>query len=72
MSNKMTQRQRVLERLRNRGTLTTMEAVTEMGIMSLPKRIEELRKAGYPISMKWEQTPAGARYGIYMLDSKEA
>lgn len=70
MSNKMTQRQRVLERLRKRGPLTTMEAVSEMGILSLPKRIEELRKAGYSISTKWEQTPAGERYGIYVLEEE--
>lgn len=64
---KKTQRDRVLEWLEERGTLTTREAVTELSIMSLPKRIEELRKAGYPISLKWVQTANGARYGVYEL-----
>ena len=64
---KQTQRDRVLSWLRTHGTLTTREAVTELNIMSAPKRIEELRKMGYPIRMDWATTENGARYGVYKL-----
>lgn len=65
---KQTQRDRVMTWLRAHGTLTVREAVTELNIMSVPKRIEELRKAGVPISMRWVQTDTGSRYGVYVLE----
>ena len=65
---KQTQRDKVLSWLRAHGTLTVREAVTELNIMSVPKRIEELRKAGYPITMRWVQTSSGSRYGVYVLE----
>lgn len=64
---RLTQKDRVLSWLKTHGTLTTREAVTELNIMSVPKRIEELRKQGYPISMDWATTETGARYGVYKL-----
>ena len=45
---KRTQRDKVLSWLRKNGTLTVRDAVIELNIMSVPKRIEELRKMGYP------------------------
>ena len=62
---KRTQRDKVLSWLRKNGTLTVRDAVTELNIMSVPKRIEELRKMGYPISLEWRQTETGSRYGVY-------
>ena len=67
MTNKITQRARDLDYLKTHDGLTVMEAVTEMSIMSLPKRIEELRKAGHNISMDYKTTQSGARYGVYTL-----
>lgn len=67
MTQRITQRDRVLDYLQTHDGLTVMEAVTEMSIMSLPKRIEELRKAGYPISITYRVTKSGARYGVYAL-----
>ncbi len=64
---KQTQRDKVLTWLKAHGTLTVREAVTELNIMSAPKRIEELRKMGYPIRMDWATTESGARYGVYRL-----
>lgn len=64
---KQTQRDRVLTWLKTHGTLTVREAVTELNIMSVPKRIEELRRAGYSIRMDWVQTETGTRYGVYRL-----
>ena len=64
---KQTQRDSVLKWLETRGTLTTREAVTELGIMALPRRIFELKAEGYPIVKTWEKTANGNRYGVYRL-----
>ena len=65
---RQTQRDKVLSWLRSHGTLTVRDAVTELNIMSAPKRIEELRKIGYPIRMDWVTTESGTRYGVYRLE----
>lgn len=64
---KQTQKTKVLAWLQTRGELTTREAVMELNIMSLPRRIMELRDAGYNIVMTYRTTPNGARYGVYTL-----
>ena len=65
---KRTQRDKILSYLRKHGTLTVREAITELNIMSAPKRIEELRKEGYVIPLEWRRTPTGSRYGVYRLE----
>lgn len=65
---KRTQRDRVLEHLMKFGELTTREAVLDLNIMCLPKRIEELRKSGVPISTTYRTSPNGARYGVYRIE----
>lgn len=65
---KRTQRDKILSYLRTHGTLTVREAITELNIMSAPKRIEELRKQGYIIPLEWRQTETGSRYGVYKLE----
>ena len=57
----------VLDWLQNRGELTTREAVTELNIMSLPRRIMELRRAGHNIGLIYRTSANGARYGVYTL-----
>lgn len=57
----------VLSYLKTFGELTTREAVTELNIMSLPKRIEELRKSGVAIRTEYRTSTNGARYGVYSL-----
>lgn len=47
MSN--TQKQKILDHLARRGSVTTMEAFTELGITKLTTRISELRRDGYDI-----------------------
>lgn len=64
---KVSQNAKVLEWLRTHGELTTRTAVTELNIMSLPKRIEELRKSGIGIRMDYRRTANGSRYGVYTL-----
>lgn len=68
MGRKKTQAEIVLEWLSNNGELTTREAVTELNIMCLPKRIEDLRKSGIPVKMEYRTSRTGARYGVYSLD----
>ena len=57
----------VLNWLRTKGELTTREAVTELNIMSLPRRVMELRRAGHDIVTEYRTSPNGARYGVYTL-----
>lgn len=64
---KQKQTLRVLDWLRTNKELTTREAVTELSIMSLPRRIMELRRAGYQIDMTYRTSDAGYRYGVYTL-----
>ncbi|MBQ9621218.1 MAG: hypothetical protein IJR41_04705 [Atopobiaceae bacterium] len=68
MDKRKTQTQRVLALLENGETITSLEAA-RMGhpIMDLPKRISELRRAGYVISGKREKSAEGARYMRYEL-----
>lgn len=72
MVQKRTQRDKILSYLRQNGTLTVREAITELNIMSAPKRIEELRKEGYPITLDWVRTENGSRYGVYRLEEVTA
>ena len=57
----------VLSYLKTFGELTTRQAVMELNIMSLPKRIEELRRDGVAIATTYRTSPNGARYGVYTL-----
>lgn len=67
MTSTRTQRDKVLSYLRKHGGLTVREAVIELNINSLPKRIEELRKLGYPITTEWVYGN-NVRYGVYRLE----
>ena len=57
----------VLNHLKRFGELTTREAVIELNIMCLPKRIEELRKSGVAIRTDYRTSANGKRYGVYSL-----
>lgn len=57
----MTQSERVLRHLEERGGLTQKEASDAYGIERLGARIYELRQAGYPI-VKWMEAGKN-RYG---------
>ena len=45
----MTQTEKILNHLRQFGTITSGEALTEYGIMRLASRISDLKKSGVPI-----------------------
>lgn len=68
MAKRQTQRDRVLKYLESGETLTVREAVLLMNINCLPKRIEELRKQGYPITTEWKTNGKDVRYGVYRLE----
>lgn len=71
----MTQKQRVLEHLKERGDITPLEAMELYGIMRLGARIWDLRSDGYAIK---RETVAGknrfgeaTQYARYRLDAVE-
>lgn len=57
----MTQSERILRHLRDYGSISSMEAVQEYGIMRLASRISDLKKAGIPIHR--EMVSGKNRYG---------
>ena len=50
----MTQKERILKYMDDFGSITTLEAVVDLGIMRLASRIHELRQSGYNIVDKFE------------------
>ena len=64
---RMKQTDVVLSYLKKYGELTTREAVVELNIMCLPKRIEELRNSGIAIRTDYRTSSNGKRYGVYTL-----
>lgn len=45
-----TQNKRVLDYLSEHGSITQIEALTELGIMRLASRVSDLKTLGYPIT----------------------
>lgn len=71
----MTQHDRILRHLYDYGTLTSIEAMKEYGIMRLSARISELKDSGYVISSKLEKGKnrygEPTKYAVYTLTEKE-
>lgn len=57
----MTQCERVLRHMKDYGSITSAEAMTEYGIMRLASRISDLKKLGFPI--RKEMVSGKNRYG---------
>ena len=55
------QRQMILDYISLHGSITVRDAVIDLGINALPKRISELKKNGYHIAVKHEK--GKNRYG---------
>lgn len=51
---KLTQNERVLAYLEEYGSITQLEALSELSVFRLASRISTLRKLGYPITSKME------------------
>ena len=58
---KATQCERILRHLRDYGSITSLEAITEYGILRLASRINDLKRQGYNISA--ERGKGKNRYG---------
>lgn len=50
----LTQNQRILDYLDSHGSITQLEALSELGIMRLASRISDLRRNGYHIDSKMD------------------
>ena len=73
---KITQCDRILRHLRDYGSITSLEAITEYGILRLASRINDLKKRGHNIT---SETVVGANryqekvhYSVYrLIEEKE-
>jgi hypothetical protein len=74
MTNKLTQRDKILKHLQLYGTITSLEAVYRYGILDGRKRISELRRMGYNIIdttvRKKDEFGSTITYKIYILEEK--
>lgn len=60
---------KVLEYMREHGSITVREAEEHLKINSPTKTISRMRKIGYPIKDRWEQNPkTGKKYKTYYLE----
>lgn len=51
---KITQKDRILEYIRNFGSISSFEAYADLGITQLGARIDQLKKEGYQFRTEWE------------------
>lgn len=61
MAEKITQTQAVLMYLEENGSITTLQAFSELGILRLASRINDLKRMGYKFDCKTEKV--STRYG---------
>ena len=58
---KTNQRQRIINYIREFGSITSKEAYDDLGITQLATRIKELKEQGYEFKTEWENSKN--RYG---------
>lgn len=58
---KINQRQRIINYIREFGSITSLDAYKDLGITQLATRIKELKEQGYEFTTKWENSKN--RYG---------
>ena len=58
---KLTQSERVLDYIKEFGSITQLDAIRDMGIMRLASRVSDLKKSGVYITSKYEKVKN--RYG---------
>ena len=68
------QAERVLRHLEIEGSISGVEAASIHKVRHLPRRIADLKEAGYPIRKEMRKDVIGQRYARYFLDTsnKEA
>jgi hypothetical protein len=68
----MTQEQRILKQLRKAGWITQREALLDLGVQCLTRRITELRDRGFNIHTVNKLHPVtNQRYARYVLGTPE-
>lgn len=58
---KISQKQRIVNYIREFGSITDLEATRDLGILQFGTRLHELKKEGYEFKTKWESSTN--RYG---------
>jgi len=58
---KLTQSERVLDYIKEFGSITQLDAIRDLGIMRLASRVSDLKKSGVYITSKYEKVKN--RYG---------
>lgn len=53
---KTTQKQRIINYIREFGSITSYEAYADLGITQLGARIDQLKKEGYEFKTEWESS----------------
>ena len=73
---KVTQAHRVLDYLDEKGSITQLEALQELGVMRLASRISDLRKQGYPtgsdvvaVKNRWGESCYIKRYSLWEAEA---
>ena len=66
----ISQEEKILEYMRRKGSITSMEAFNDLHITRLSGRIFDLRESGYNIETLWETNQYGSRYGRYVLQEE--
>ena len=51
---KMTQKERIINYIKQFGSITSLDAYKDLGITQLGARIDQLKKDGYKFKAKWE------------------
>ena len=64
---KMSQSLLILNHLRTKGSITSLEAMSLYRIFRLAARVEELRQQGHEIEPEMKQDITGKRYASYTL-----
>ena len=67
MKNRPTQKERILQYLKDFKTITSLECVYRLQIVDLQHPIMELRREGYKITDTWEQNEH-TKYKRYTLE----
>lgn len=69
----MTQADIVLKHMKKTGSITTFEALIDHSIVSLSRRICDLKEMGFKIEKEWKRNKAtGKRYVRYRLAKEVA
>lgn len=72
---KLSQCERIIRHLQDNGSITSLEAMKEYGIMRLASRINDLKRRGYKIISITEKSKnrygEPTKYSVYMLADKE-